>query len=154
MNKKQKTKQLQNKGCRALCCSNCRLSVSSSEESEVSDRFQFHSISSIAHAMVQERLDQMIRERREERTIRRSRRDDTKFVVMVAMEKSSYDPREDFRESMVEMIAANKIREAKDLRRLLNYYVTMNSEEFRGVILEEELSNQRDDQVTSELDAQ
>ncbi|KAK6154623.1 hypothetical protein DH2020_008871 [Rehmannia glutinosa] len=73
---------------------------------------------------------------------------------MVAMEKSSYDPREDFRESMVEMIAANKIREAKDLRRLLNYYVTMNSEEFRGVILEEELSNQRDDQVTSELDAQ
>lgn len=60
----------------------------------------------------------------------------TKFVVMVAMEKNSYEPKEDFRDSMVEMITANKIEDTKDLRRLLNYYVSMNSEEYRGMILE------------------
>ena len=60
----------------------------------------------------------------------------TKFVLMVAMEKSSDDPREDFRESMEEMIMANRIEEPKDLRILLNYYVSMNSEEYHGVILE------------------
>lgn len=124
-------KKKKKKKSRALCCS-CRLSVSSSEEAESSsssDRFQ--TISSITHAMVQERLDQMIRERERVR-----QRGQTKFVVMVAMEKSSYDPRQDFRESMEQMIVSNRIHEAKDLRRLLNYYLTMNSEEFHGVILE------------------
>lgn len=101
------------------------------ESSNNSHRFQ--TVSTISHAMVQERLEQMIRERQENR---RARREETKFVVMVAMEKSSYDPREDFRESMEEMIIANRIHEAKDLRRLLNYYVMMNAEEFRGIILE------------------
>lgn len=111
--------------------------MSSSEEAESSDRYQ--TISSVAHAMVQERLDQLIRERQEAKSgemIRRKRREETKFVVMMAMEKASYDPREDFRESIEQMIVANRIREAKDLRRLLNYYVKMNSEECRGVILE------------------
>lgn len=137
-----KKKKLQNSSgiCKELCCG-CRISVSSSEEAESSNNSdRFHTVSSIAHAMVQERLDQMIRERRETRTverIRRPRRDhNTKFVVMVATEKSSYDPREDFRGSMEEMILANRIHEAKDLRRLLNYYLKMNSEEFRGIILE------------------
>ena len=60
----------------------------------------------------------------------------TKFVLMVAMEKCSDDPREDFRESMVEMITANRIDEPRDLRSLLDYYVSMNSEEYHGVILE------------------
>lgn len=140
-----KNKQLlQQRGCGALCCS-CRISVSSSSEeaesSNNSDRFA--SISSLAHAMVQERLDQMIRERQEARNSvadqrRRQRGTDqgTKFVVMVAMEKSSFDPREDFRESIVEMIMANRIHEPKDLRSLLNYYLSMNSEEYRGIILE------------------
>lgn len=132
-----KKQKLQNKGCRALCCS-CRLSVSSSEESESSNSERFATISSLAHAMVQERLDQMIRERKEARQAerRRARGDDTKFIVMVAMEKSSNDPREDFRESIVEMITTNKIYEPKDLRRLLNCYVSMNSEEYQGTILE------------------
>lgn len=138
-----KKQKLQTRGsCRALCCS-CRLSVSSSEESESSNSDRYASISSLAHAMVQERLDQMINERQEKRhqeNMRRSkaprREEMTKFIVMVAMEKSSYDPREDFKESMVEMIMSNHIEEPKDLRRLLNYYVTMNSEEYRGVILE------------------
>lgn len=111
--------------------------MSSSEEAESSDRYQ--TISSVAHAMVQERLDQLIRERQEAKSgemIRRKRREETKFVVMMATEKASYDPREDFRESIEQMIVANRIREARDLRRLLNYYVKMNSEECRGVILE------------------
>ncbi|KAL2495442.1 putative transcription repressor OFP9 [Forsythia ovata] len=133
-----KKHKFQLRGCKALCCS-CRLSVSSSsEEAESSNSVRFPTISSIAHAMVQERLDQMIRERREARIEerRRIRHRETKFVVMVAMEKSSYDPREDFRESMEQMIMVNRIREAKDLRSLLDYYVTMNSEEYRGIILE------------------
>lgn len=130
--------KLQQRGCKAFCCS-CRLSVSSSEEAESSNPDRFASISSLAHAMVQERLDQMIRERQEARQRERRRRlrsDGTKFIVMVAMEKSSYDPREDFRESMVEMIMANRLQEPKDLRSLLNYYMSMNSEEYRGMILE------------------
>ncbi|KAL8461510.1 hypothetical protein ACS0TY_032047 [Phlomoides rotata] len=129
----------QKKCSQAFCCA-CRVSVSSSEEAESSSNSgRFPSVSSIAHAMVQERLGRMIREREEARNEERSRRardEEMKFVLMVAMEKSSYDPREDFRESMEQMIVANKIREIKDLRRLLNYYVSMNSEEFRGTILE------------------
>ncbi|XP_019436018.1 PREDICTED: probable transcription repressor OFP9 [Lupinus angustifolius] len=125
---------------RGLCCSCSRVSVSSSEletESSVSDRYP--SVSSIAHAMVQQRLDQMIRERLESKDVyrrREERREGTKFVVMVAMEKSSYDPREDFRESMMEMINANRLKDAKDLRSLLNYYMSMNSKEYHSVILE------------------
>jgi uncharacterized protein (TIGR01568 family) len=114
--------------------------VSSSEEAESSNSDRFASISSLAHAMVQERLDQMIRERQEARQVVERRRqkggEGTKFVVMVAMEKCSYDPREDFRESMIEMIMANRIQEPKDLRNLLNYYISMNSEEYHGIILE------------------
>ena len=52
------------------------------------------------------------------------------------MEKCSYDPREYFKESMIETIMANRIEEAKDLRSLLNYYMSMNSMEYHGIILE------------------
>ncbi|XP_047955664.1 probable transcription repressor OFP9 [Salvia hispanica] len=115
--------------CSKAFCATCRLSVSSSSSSSSPDEdIEAQTVSSIAHAMVQVRLDQMIRERR--------RRVERKLVVVVAMEKSSYDIREDFRESMEQMIVANCIRETKDLRRLLNYYVSMNDEEFRGIILE------------------
>lgn len=129
--------------------------MSSSEEAESSSSSdRFPSVSSLAHAMVQERLGQMIREKQEARhnnnndvvvgDQRRRHRSShevttastTKFVLMVAMEKCSDDPREDFRESMVEMIMANRIEEPKDLRTLLNYYVSMNSEEYHGDILE------------------
>ncbi|KAG2407033.1 hypothetical protein LR48_Vigan01g322700 [Vigna angularis] len=134
----QKQNQLQQRGCKALCCS-CRFSVSSSEEAESSASDRFPSVSSLAHAMVQERLDQMIRERMEASHVERRRQqssEGTKFVVMVAMEKSSYDPRVDFRESMMEMIAANRLQDAKDLRSLLNYYISMNSNQYRSLILE------------------
>lgn len=141
--KKHKKPQSRSAGCKAFCCG-CRLSVSSSKEPESSNNSdRFPTISSIAHAMVQERLDQMIRERREARNheeirmIRReARREEKKFVIMMAMEKSSCNPREDFRVSMKQMIVVNQICEAKDLRRLLSHYVTMNPEEFRCVILE------------------
>ncbi|XP_057960890.1 probable transcription repressor OFP9 [Malania oleifera] len=138
-----KKQRLQSRGCRALCCS-CRLSVSSSEEAESSCSDRFAPISSLAHAMVQERLDQMIRERQQEaiRHEARAKRGEegststNKFILMVAMEKFSHDPREDFRESMVEMIMLNRIEEPKDLRYLLNCYISMNSEVYRGIILE------------------
>lgn len=111
------------------------MSSSSPEEAEsLSDSDEVQTVSSIAHAMVQERLDQMIRGRQE--MSRRRRHEETKLVVMVAMEKCSYDPREDFRESIQHMIVLNRIQETKDLRQLLNYYLSMNSEEFRGTILE------------------
>ncbi|CAA7054374.1 unnamed protein product [Microthlaspi erraticum] len=143
--------------CRALCCSNkARLSISSSSssssvESEKRSRFsdQHGSISSITHYMVQEKLEQMIRETQEathqekirQQKMRRKRRSkssisSTKFIVMMAMEKCSHDPREDFRESMVEMIVANKIRETDELRSLLEYYLSMNPREYRSEILE------------------
>lgn len=136
--KQQKQHQLQQRGCRALCCS-CRFSVSSSEEAESSVSDRFPSVSSLAHAMVQERLDQIIRERLETKHVERRRqqsREGTKFVVMVAMEKCSYAPREDFRESMMEMITANRLQDAKDLRSLLNYYISMNPKEYHSLILE------------------
>ncbi|CAI9086854.1 OLC1v1020773C1 [Oldenlandia corymbosa var. corymbosa] len=169
---KEETKKQQKRGglgrSRRSCCSKAlwcssRLSVSSSEEeSEISvnSSERYPTISSIAHAMVQEKLDQMIKERKQQQhqearnkqdRWRRSREEggnyrdqrdhgssssSSKFVVMLAMEKSSYDPREDFRESMQQMITANRIYEPRDLRRLLNFYVSMNSEEYHGVILE------------------
>ncbi|RDX73839.1 putative transcription repressor OFP9, partial [Mucuna pruriens] len=131
-------KQVQQRGCKALCCS-CRLSVSSSEEAESTGSDRFPSVSSLAHAMVQERLDQMIRERMEARHVERRRqqiREGTKFVMMVAMEKSSYDPRQDFRDSIMEMITANHLQDAKDLRSLLNYYISINSNQCHTLILE------------------
>ncbi|KAK9090181.1 hypothetical protein Sjap_023358 [Stephania japonica] len=41
--------------------------------------------------------------------------DGTKCIVMVAMDKYSYDPRKDFRDSMVEMITRKSIEDPKDL---------------------------------------
>ncbi|KAI3740919.1 hypothetical protein L2E82_31394 [Cichorium intybus] len=143
------------KGCKQFCC-NCRFSVSSSsEETESGKSDRFPTVSSLAHAMVQERLDQIIRERQERRYEERRRKvrensnsiisnnnssssnsNGNRLFVMVAMEKSSYNLREDFRESMIEMITANRISNPKDLRRLLNCYISMNSDEFHSVILE------------------
>ncbi|CAH8337941.1 unnamed protein product [Eruca vesicaria subsp. sativa] len=160
--KKRQNKQSQNQTresricSRALCCTNkARLSISSSSSSSVeSDRHsnfsdQHCSLSSLTHYMVQEKLEQMIRETEEathqeklrQQKMRRRRRSkssisNTKFIVMMAMEKCSYDPREDFRESMVEMIVANKIRDADELRNLLEYYLSMNPREYRSAILE------------------
>nr|DAD20376.1 TPA_asm: hypothetical protein HUJ06_021839 [Nelumbo nucifera] len=134
-----KKQRSQLNGCSAFCCS-CRLSVSSSEEVEGSKSDSLVPISSLAHAMVQEKLDQMIRDRVEARNATRKKKkgrfDGSKCIIMVAMDKYSYDPREDFRESMVEMIITNQIEDPKDLRCLLNCYISMNSDEYRPVILQ------------------
>ncbi|KAK3017730.1 hypothetical protein RJ639_003086 [Escallonia herrerae] len=122
----------------AMVQESCRLSVSSMEEPESRNSEKFLTISSLLHAMGQERLEQMTKERLEARheDIRRARREGSKLIVMLAIEMSSYYAREDFRESMVEMILTKRISEPKDLRCLLNCYISMNSEEYRGVILE------------------
>ncbi|RYR38420.1 hypothetical protein Ahy_A09g043461 isoform B [Arachis hypogaea] len=94
------------RGFKALCCSSCRsISISSIEKAEsssVSDWLPL--VSSVAQVMVQERLEQLDMKRRLEERCRRKQqnrvRERTKFVVMVAIEKCSYDPREDFREFM------------------------------------------------------
>ncbi|RZS09462.1 hypothetical protein BHM03_00040561 [Ensete ventricosum] len=53
-----------------------------------------------------------------------------------AVVKSSSDPRRDFRDSMVEMIVENNIRASKDLEELLACYLSLNSDEYHGVIVE------------------
>ena len=163
---KRRTNRSKNTGrCRVLCCTNCRRSTESSvENSGLSDRYA--SITSLAHFMVQERLDQMIKEsetdqarrlmearKRKQKTVLKDANTNTtgtsssnsysisnssnrRLLLMLAMEKSSHDPREDFRRSMVEVILANRIKEPKDLRYVLKCYISMNSVEYRGVILE------------------
>ncbi|KAJ4817957.1 transcription repressor [Rhynchospora pubera] len=147
--------------CRALCCGS-RLSVSSttscSEQIGLSDTEQTNNLSYMAHGMVQARLDHMINGENSHQTgfHRRQRRgavlhetrnkpvsntrsttgDNRKYVVLVAMERDSYDPREDFRRSIMEVIRSNSLGEPKDLKGLLNCYISMNSREHRQAILE------------------
>ncbi|XAR65696.1 hypothetical protein NMG60_11009886 [Bertholletia excelsa] len=110
--------------CSSLCCNSCRLSISSSEEGGSPTSSSKHAtICSLEHTMVQERLGGRIK-------------GCTKLIMIVAMEKSSCNPREDFRESMVQMVMANQFHQPKDLRRLLNCYLSVNSEQFRHIILE------------------
>ncbi|CAI0475680.1 unnamed protein product [Linum tenue] len=52
-----------------------------------------------------------------------------------AVVKSSYDPQNDFRESMVEMIEEMGIRKAEDLEELLACYLTLNSDEYHELII-------------------
>ncbi|KAJ4980859.1 hypothetical protein NE237_031696 [Protea cynaroides] len=133
----------QPKGCSTFCCGCSRLSISSSssEETEGSNSERFAPMSSLAHAMVQERLDQLIRERVEARNEGRRNKerkniDGTKCIIMVAMDKYSYDPKEDFRESMIEMIISNGLEQPRELRCLLNCFVSMNAKEYRPIILQ------------------
>ncbi|XP_020113634.1 LOW QUALITY PROTEIN: transcription repressor OFP1-like [Ananas comosus] len=53
------------------------------------------------------------------------------FVVV----KSSMDPQRDFKESMVEMIVENKLRNSKDLEDLLACYLSLNSDEYHDLIV-------------------
>ncbi|KAL3633382.1 hypothetical protein CASFOL_000565 [Castilleja foliolosa] len=52
-----------------------------------------------------------------------------------AVVKTSKDPGRDFRESMVEMIVENNIRASKDLEDLLACYLSLNSYEYHGLII-------------------
>ncbi|KAI4331629.1 hypothetical protein MLD38_029801 [Melastoma candidum] len=53
----------------------------------------------------------------------------------VAVVKSSFNPWRDFRDSMVEMIVENRIKESEDLEDLLVCYLSLNSEEYHEVII-------------------
>ncbi|PIA36848.1 hypothetical protein AQUCO_03200070v1 [Aquilegia coerulea] len=90
--------------------------------------------------MVQERLDQMIRERLSRHEIRKQKGridgSSTNCIIMVAMDKYSYNPSEDFKASMLEVITANRINGIKELRCVLNCYLSMNSVEYRPIILQ------------------
>ncbi|CAI8600659.1 unnamed protein product [Vicia faba] len=57
------------------------------------------------------------------------------FSGSVAIVKSSFNPQKDFRESMVEMIVENNIRESKDLEDLLACYLSLNSDEYHQLII-------------------
>ncbi|XP_073221125.1 transcription repressor OFP4 isoform X2 [Cicer arietinum] len=62
-------------------------------------------------------------------------RNDARFLDGFAVVKSSIDPQSDFKESMVEMIVENNIRESKDLEDLLACYLSLNSSEYHDLIV-------------------
>ena len=55
--------------------------------------------------------------------------------VAVVVE-SSYDPYNDFRESMIEMIVDQDIQETGDLEELLQCYLSLNEAEYHNVIVD------------------
>jgi len=50
--------------------------------------------------------------------------------------KASADPPRDFKESMVQMIVENDMSAPEDLQELLECYLSLNSMEYHGVIVE------------------
>ncbi|XP_016436395.2 transcription repressor OFP3-like [Nicotiana tabacum] len=52
-----------------------------------------------------------------------------------AIVKTSTDPEKDFRESMIEMVVENNIKASKDLENLLACYLSLNSDEYHGLII-------------------
>ena len=52
-----------------------------------------------------------------------------------AVVKSSSDPKQDFRESMVDMIMEKRIRRPEELEELLACYLTLNADEYHDVII-------------------
>ncbi|XP_062181293.1 transcription repressor OFP1-like [Phragmites australis] len=53
-----------------------------------------------------------------------------------AVVKASTDPPKDFRDSMVEMIVENDVHAPEDLQELMECYLSLNSREYHGVIME------------------
>ncbi|MCO5587153.1 hypothetical protein L7F22_041100 [Adiantum nelumboides] len=53
----------------------------------------------------------------------------------VAMVKSSYDPRRDFKESMLEMVAAKRLRAPCQLQQLLQCYLSLNPSHYHPIII-------------------
>ncbi|XVE94733.1 hypothetical protein REPUB_Repub02eG0034500 [Reevesia pubescens] len=54
----------------------------------------------------------------------------------VAVVKKSEDPYEDFKRSMLEMILEKQMFEAKDLEQLLQCFLSLNSRQYHGIIVE------------------
>ena len=57
-------------------------------------------------------------------------------VVLLAEDRRTHDPREEFRRSIAEVIAAKRMVEPAELRALLNCYVSVNAREHRAAILQ------------------
>ncbi|CAN6235160.1 unnamed protein product [Urochloa humidicola] len=57
-------------------------------------------------------------------------------VVLLAEDRRTHDPREEFRRSIAEVIAAKRMAEPAELRALLNCYVSVNAREHRAAILQ------------------
>jgi uncharacterized protein (TIGR01568 family) len=57
-------------------------------------------------------------------------------VALLAEDRRTHDPREEFRRSIAEVIAAKRMAEPAELRALLNCYVSVNAREHRAAILE------------------
>ncbi|XP_062224787.1 probable transcription repressor OFP9 [Phragmites australis] len=57
-------------------------------------------------------------------------------IVVLAEDRRTHDPREEFRRSIAEVIAAKRMAEPAELRALLNCYVSVNAREHRAAILE------------------
>ncbi|CAA7032339.1 unnamed protein product [Microthlaspi erraticum] len=60
---------------------------------------------------------------------------ESKTAESFAIVLTSVDPERDFRESMVEMIVENKMKEQKDLEDLLACYLSLNSSEYHDIII-------------------
>jgi uncharacterized protein (TIGR01568 family) len=145
--------------CRALCCGASRLSVSSSTSCSSADAAPREpaprGLSKLAHGMVQERLQsimvdgaaaeagrhsghQELAERRRRPPCARGGRYESSgrrrtCVVLLAEDRRTHDPREEFRRSIAEVIAAKRMAE---LRALLDCYISVNAREHRAAILE------------------
>ncbi|VVA90242.1 unnamed protein product [Arabis nemorensis] len=65
----------------------------------------------------------------------KSRSQSRQVINSFAVIKSSLDPKKDFRESMVEMIAENNIRSYKDMEDLLACYLSLNPKEYQDLII-------------------
>ena len=128
------------KSCSALCCCGSRFSsssLSSSSSSSCPAEQSADSLSYLTHAIVQSRLQRMINESSTAAAAAAARRRrSSKLVVLLAVDRNSYDPRTDFRESILEVIVSKGMQEPKELRSLLNCYISLNSREQRQVILE------------------
>lgn len=57
------------------------------------------------------------------------------YTESFAIVKASIDPEKDFRESMMEMIMENNIRNSKDLEELLACYLSLNSNQYHDLII-------------------
>lgn len=66
---------------------------------------------------------------------RRIRLENKQDLESFAVVTCSYNPQKDFRDSMLEMIVDNEIRQPAELEELLACYLSLNSEEYHGVII-------------------
>jgi uncharacterized protein (TIGR01568 family) len=57
-------------------------------------------------------------------------------IVLLAEDRRTHEPREEFRRSIAEVIAAKRMAEPAELRALLNCYVSVNAREHRAAILQ------------------